>query len=271
MSKPRARISRSEDRGKPLSALGELLWYLSADDRLEFIEPYLGMYRREAEDGRIHGAYGPRLFRMRDKINQVEKVSELLQEHPSSRRAVIQLFNAEDITRNYKDVPCTTTLQFHIRDNLLHLSVTLRSNDAYWGLPHDVFCFTMLQEMMACRLNVGLGTYYQYVGSMHIYEDRFEEARNYVHEGHQKIVEMPKMPIGDPCTAIQSVLRAEVDIRKGKVVRPSDFLSNTYWEDLIRLLQIFWALRRKDPIADLLDGFHESVYASLLTERQTRT
>ncbi len=37
--KPRARISRSENRGKPFSAIGELLWYLSALDTLDFIRP----------------------------------------------------------------------------------------------------------------------------------------------------------------------------------------------------------------------------------------
>jgi thymidylate synthase len=42
--------------------------------------------------------------------------------------------------------------QFHLSEKQLHLSVTLRSNDAYWGLPHDVFSFTMIQEMMARRL-----------------------------------------------------------------------------------------------------------------------
>jgi thymidylate synthase len=31
---PRARLSRSENRGKPFSALGELLWYLSKRNML---------------------------------------------------------------------------------------------------------------------------------------------------------------------------------------------------------------------------------------------
>ena len=35
----------------------------------------------------------------------------------------------------------------------------MRSNDAYWGLPHDVFAFTMLQEILARSLTLELGTY----------------------------------------------------------------------------------------------------------------
>ena len=50
ITNPRARISRSEDRGKPFSALGELLWYLSASDSLEFIQPYIDKYKDDAED-----------------------------------------------------------------------------------------------------------------------------------------------------------------------------------------------------------------------------
>jgi hypothetical protein len=48
LSKPRRRISRSENRGKPFSALGELFWYLARSDRLDFIEPYVPRYRDDA-------------------------------------------------------------------------------------------------------------------------------------------------------------------------------------------------------------------------------
>src|SRR5215470_15405506 len=53
---PRARLSRSENRGKMFSALGELLWYLSGRNDLSFIEPYVPAYAEEADDdGTIHG------------------------------------------------------------------------------------------------------------------------------------------------------------------------------------------------------------------------
>lgn len=149
LTKPRARLSRSENRGKPFSALGELLWYLAKSNKLEFIEPYVGRYKDDAVDGVLYGAYGPRIFAMRGCVDQLQSVTELLRQTSGSRRAVVQLFNAEDIVSRQPEIPCTTTLQFLIRDGHLHLSVTMRSNDAYFGLPHDVFCFTMLQER--CR------------------------------------------------------------------------------------------------------------------------
>jgi thymidylate synthase len=130
IANPRARLSRSENRGHPFSAIGELLWYLSGSDRLEFVKPYVPPYEQDAINGVIPGAYGPRIFSMRGKIDQLSSVARLLQKRAGSRRAVVQIFNAEDIAGEDVETPCTTTLQFHLRDNRLHMSTTLRSNDA---------------------------------------------------------------------------------------------------------------------------------------------
>ena len=170
LSNVQARLSRSENRGKPFSAIGELLWYLSGSDKLEFIEPYVPRYKKEAVNGVLPGAYGPRLFQMRGQINQITNICDLLSRKPSSRRAVIQLFNAEDLVGNLPEIPCTTTMQFHRRDEKLHMSVTMRSNDAYLGLPHDLFCFTMIQELVASYLRVETGEYIHHAGSMHVYD-----------------------------------------------------------------------------------------------------
>jgi thymidylate synthase len=239
--KPRARISRSENRGKPFSAIGELLWYLSGSNKLEFIEPYVSEYAKDAVEGVLEGAYGPRLMAMRGDVDQFKNIERLLRMRPGSRRAVIQLFNAEDIATDHKEIPCTTTLQFHQRDGLLHMSVTLRSNDAYWGLPHDVFCFTMLQEMMARRLGVELGEYYQYVGSMHVYEDFFEGMREYLEEGVQQTIEMPAMPPSDPFGIVGKLLEIEKRLRSGERLDASKEVDSPYWADVVRLLQVFWA------------------------------
>src|SRR6266481_3237845 len=96
IERPRARLSRSETRGKLFSSLGELLWYLTGDNRLDFIEPYIPRYRKESDDGgvSVYGGYGPRLFNQRG-YDQIRNVIALLGERSASRRAVIQIFNAE--------------------------------------------------------------------------------------------------------------------------------------------------------------------------------
>src|ERR1700724_2138509 len=170
LERPLARLSRSETRGRPFSSLGEFLWYLSRDNRLDFIRYYIPDYDNETEDGEtVYGGYGPRMFRQRGQ-DQIRNVITQLRDNPTSRRAVIQIFNAEDIERRHTEIPCTCTLQFFIRRNRLHMLTTMRSNDAYIGLPHDIFCFTMLQEVVARALDRDVGYYRHFVGSMHLYE-----------------------------------------------------------------------------------------------------
>lgn len=268
LTKPRARLSRSEDRGKPFSALGELLWYLTGSDKLDFIEAYVPRYRDEAEDGIIHGAYGPRLFAMRGKSNQVENVLRMLTDNAGSKRAVIQLFNAEDIEKRYPEIPCTTTLQFMGRSGRLHMSVTMRSNDAYLGLPHDVFCFTMIQEMVATTLGLEVGEYYHYVGSMHLYTKDLDGAVRYSEEGHQRTVEMPAMPAGKPFDFVPALREAEDHLRHGEQLDAAVVAPDGYWADILRLYQAFWASGDDAALDALRDGVSTPIFKNYIDGRR---
>src|SRR5689334_5959398 len=66
LSDPRARLSRTETRGKLFSCLGELCWYLAKSKDLSFIDYYIPQYRDSAEGGEIFGGYGPRLFKWKE-------------------------------------------------------------------------------------------------------------------------------------------------------------------------------------------------------------
>lgn len=247
---PRARLSRTEMKGKLFSCLGELLWYLAKTDDLRFITYYLPRYDEESEDGQtVYGAYGPRLFDMQHRHDQVANVVSLLRKNQNSRRAVIQLFAAADIARTRKHAPCTCTLQFMIRHRRLHMFTNMRSNDAYWGLPHDVFTFTMLQEIIARTLGVELGTYKHAVGSLHLYDKQRQSALRYMGEGWQpteNMLQMPPMPLVDPWPSIAVLLKAESEIRRNTRVNIPGLKLDHYWKDLVRLLQIYRHYVNKD-------------------------
>jgi len=244
---PRARLSRTETRGKPYSCLGELCWYLSGTNYLEFISYYIPPYKQYADGDKIFGGYGPRLLDFKG-LNQLANVTGLLRKKPQTRQAVIQLFDAQDIVEEHKDIPCTCTLQFMVRHNKLHIFTNMRSNDAWLGLPHDVFCFTMLQEIVARSLAVEPGTYKHAVGSLHLYVKSLENARRFLDEGWQSTQSpMPPMPYGDPWPSIALLLRAESSIRTTGTL--DDRILNDvdrYWADLIRLLQVFRFNRDRD-------------------------
>jgi thymidylate synthase len=253
LSQPRTRLSRTDAKGNAFSGLGELIWYLSGSDRVESIEYYIPMYREFAErDGSVRGAYGPRIFG--GARTQYDLIRSTLRSKPWSRQAVIQIFDQRDIRRNYKDVPCTCNMQFIIRDGLLNLIVSMRSNDAFMGLSHDIFAFTMIQEILSRDLGLGLGVYKHMVGSLHVYNNDLTKVRKYLNEGVQATKEMPAMPDSDPWPSILKIIQIESDLRVNRRNAVEDALQKAsdldpYWLDLVRLLAIF-AITKGMPSRD---------------------
>jgi thymidylate synthase len=271
---PRARLSRTETRGKPFSCLGELCWYLAGSNALDFIKYYVKDYKKYADGNIVHGGYGPRLLN-RDGLDQLVSVTTLLSRKPVSRQAVVQLFDACDIVKEYKSVPCTCTMQFMIRGDQMHMITYMRSNDVFLGLPHDTFAFTMIQEIMARALSVELGAYKHVVGSLHLYDRDREVAQQFLDEGWQSTkMPMPPMPLGDPWPAIKLLLEAEATLRAGEHPDSVDLKGlDSYWADLIRLLQVFRCLKdenakcmeqvRQRMASPIYDTFIEKKYKGI--------
>lgn len=269
LSNPRARLSRSETKGKPFSCLGELLWYLSGSNQLDQIKWYIPAYEFDAEaDGTLHGAYGPRLTNAQGQ-NQLQNVVDLLRTRKTSRRAVIQLFSALDLAASYKEIPCTTTIQFLCREEQLHCIVTMRSNDAFKGLPHDIFCFTMLQEILAREIGIEVGTYKHFAGSLHLYDDSVKDAKTYLSEGYHSPIAMPAMPSGSQWASIEKVLNAEHAIRTSDDAVAIDDTLPDYWKDLVRLLEAFRYSGDEDRVATISKAMDSDVYRYYLERRKS--
>lgn len=271
LKRPRARLSRAEGKGKLFSCLGELAWYLAGSKDLNFISHYIPMYAKSSDDGRtVYGGYGPRLMGA-GRRNQLQTVIQILGDKSSSRQAVVQLFDAKDILKPRKDIPCTCTLQFLVRKQRLHMFTSMRSNDVYLGLPHDVFAFTMIQEIVARSLRCEIGEYKHYVTSLHLYEENFEGAKAYVNSGFQQIAEMPEMPKEDPWPSISLLLDAEQRIRRGEELDVETLKLDQYWSDLARVFQFFSYTKNKVTLhkADaILREMKSDVYMAYLEKRR---
>lgn len=122
--------------------------------------------------GTFLGAYGPRV---RTQLPQLVKV---LKQDPDTRQALLQIWRAQDDlwAHGAKDIPCTTSLQFFIRNDKLCCHTYMRSNDVWWGLSYDAFQFTQLQCTLANILEIEAGEYVHTAGSMHVYERDFDKA-----------------------------------------------------------------------------------------------
>jgi thymidylate synthase len=166
------------ERGlSPSYAAAETLWYMSGQKKSEMLERYAPSYKKFAPDGQAHGAYGPRV------MTQLKYIINTLRRQPHSRQAVVNIWTPEDLRlatleNTVPDLPCTIAWQFLVRNGTLHMSVAMRSNDAWKGFPYDVFAFTCFQRVIAHELGIRVGPYQHHViGSMHLYERDAKRAQ----------------------------------------------------------------------------------------------
>ncbi len=250
LTNPISRISRTETRGKIISCIGELIWILSGSNSLHSIAPYFQHYAEESEDNTtVNGAYGPRIF-AKNCRNQFDIAFETLTKRPSSRRAVIQVLEPKDMVHDKQEIPCTMSLQFRIINNNLNLITTMRSNDAFLGLPHDVFVFTMIQEIMAKKLGVELGAYKHFAGDLHIYDEHLVKVEQFLQEGYaSKSPQMPPMPSFKINESLQALVESERMIREdcdSNEIKDKFSKLNSYWLDLASFIGILHAKKSRN-------------------------
>lgn len=198
---PRNRVILFPERKTSLKyLLGEFIWYIGGSNDPSGILPYAkfwdGIRNSGNQDGyqagTINSNYGNRLFGKSNlssfttlnaegevvNVNQWLETIALLASDKDSRQAIMNIHVPSDRHAGNKDVPCTLTLHWFIREDKLHLIVNMRSNDVILGFTNDVFQFTMLQEAMCVQLrdvypDLQLGHYFHNAGSMHIYDRHF--------------------------------------------------------------------------------------------------
>lgn len=158
----------------------EAAWILSGDNRVNTIAPYSKAISNFSDDGYFyHGAYGPMI---RD---QLHSVIDALNSDPDTRQAVLTIWRPNP--RPSKDIPCTVSIQFLLRDGMLHVIDTMRSSDLWLGWPYDVFNFSMLARYVICHLKhkPDLGVLILQAGSSHLYEEQWKLAEAIVNSSSE--------------------------------------------------------------------------------------
>ena len=141
----------------PHYACGELLWYMSGKKDARMMVAYAPQYVHFL-DGRhdAYGAYGHRwslpFVMIGAPPGQIGEAIKVLKQSRDSRQAVVTSWYPNDVhaarSGMHKDIPCTLSLQFLVRDGRLHMTTTMRSNDVWLGLPYDAFCFMTIQDIV---------------------------------------------------------------------------------------------------------------------------
>jgi thymidylate synthase len=106
--------------------------------------------------------YGPII------INQMESVLNLLVRDRDTREAILVIGNRSPVEMWRQ--PCTTSIQFLIRQGLLITIVSMRSQDLVLGLPYDLVMFGGLAQVVATELGLSLGNVTIHQGSAHVYD-----------------------------------------------------------------------------------------------------
>jgi thymidylate synthase len=249
---PRARLLACPHRAADYGfGVGEFFWYWLGKQDVESMLYYNKRMGQFSDDGfTLNSAYGHRTRNQRFVCpgstgqlyaSQWDAVKKTLLEDVDSRRAILIIGKAEDYTvgayQPSKDLPCTLSLQFFIRNNKLHLHTNMRSNDAFWGLTYDLFSFTLLQECMMLELQeagmtaLELGFYSHTAGSLHIYDRHFAQAsaiaETYLSQG--ATIAEPMAPISLKELAL--LADQEEALRTGKVaeIGTTQFSSGVRW------------------------------------------
>jgi thymidylate synthase len=280
LENPRDRIVTFEERSTDIFyAVGEFFWYLSGSNKLDFIKyyaPSIGKFSDDCET--LNSAYGYNIFsRWGD---QWLECINILRNDKDSRHAVIFIREPNDVMKNTKDSICTNCVMFLIRENRLHMTVSMRSNDLFVGGIFDFFCFTMLQELMSIELGVELGHYVHVPNSLHIYENWFEVAKKIMNSGKSVIDgEMKPMKFmnEDMWDEIADVLKYEKMIRTepieivGVIKEELEMTIGIshYWVELLTVLifKRFFIEEDYNKCEEIIQKLNNKLFAELLRRK----
>ncbi len=270
------------------AAIAESMWVLAGRNDLDYLSAYLPRAPDFSDDGITwRGAYGPRL-RDWNGIDQVAEIRSILDADPTSRRAVATIFDPDRDFVQSKDIPCNNWLHFLEREGKLHLNVTARSTDIWWGLSGiNLFEWSLLLEVMAYWLGVEVGTLRFFTSSLHLYERHFRRAEQILQlesfanrSFYDSQTTRPRFATSwqDFGEVMHEWMTLEAQLRAGKDLDELDVrIADPLLRDFLVMLDIYWShcrgaesnlLRTK---ADLVGASDLAAAAIEYVERQELT
>ncbi len=161
-------IDESED------AIPDFIGFSQAD-----LERYVPTILTAEKDDKVAYTYGERLHSVDPKIgmSQVQAAVSKLKKNIDTRRAIAFTWHPEDHVKS-DTPPCLTQISWRVQHNKLFQTVVFRSHDMYEGWPMNLYALRRLQENISKDLNVECGPLTCLSISAHIYENRWEDAKD---------------------------------------------------------------------------------------------
>lgn len=160
----------------------ETLWYFAGTKNCEFIEKYASMWSQLKNDkNEVNSAYGYLIFNEenQDHYTQYEWALNCLKTDKDSRQAFMHFNRPYHQYDGNKDQVCTLVALFHIREDELNMTLTMRSNDVIYGFSNDYTFFNILHQQMYLHLKeyypkLKMGSYTHISHSMHLYSKHYD-------------------------------------------------------------------------------------------------
>jgi len=161
-------IGRNWNRKIAVAEFLQLVGGFSDPEAMVLVSP---SFKNFLTGGSLHGAYGPRVSM------QMQPALDRLRADPDTRQSIVTIWDPlhDLLQEDRRDIPCTLSFSFAIRNGELLMSTHMRSNDVWWGWSYDLFQFTRLQCTVANFLGLEVGPYIHYADSFHLYT-RDEDA-----------------------------------------------------------------------------------------------
>lgn len=164
----------------PVFHLMEALWMIAGRNDVAFLDNFNSRLKQYSDNGKTYNAaYGYRWRRHFD-TDQLVDVIKLLRRDRTTRQAVIQIWDVDDLIKKTKDKACNTQILFDCRGERLNMTVFNRSNDIWWGAyGANAVHFSFLQEFVAHAVRLPLGRYRQVSNNLHLYLELYD-AKKYL-------------------------------------------------------------------------------------------
>ena len=135
-------------------------------------------------DGDLGRVYGVQLRNWTnqygEKTDQLVNLIDGLKNNPTSRRHLITFWNPGELA-DMALPACHLMAQFYVsNDTTLNCMFTMRSSDAFLGLPYNIASYALLTHMVAKVVGLEPGMLIYSGGDVHIYNNHFDAVNEQV-------------------------------------------------------------------------------------------
>lgn len=165
--------------------VAELLWFLSGDTNVNtLIRQGVHIWDQWADNvtgdlGPVYGwqwrHYGAAYPNGPGGVDQIQRLIDSLQKEPNSRRHIVTAWNPEQ-TGMMKLPPCHPFWQCQVDGHALHLSLYMRSCDAFIGCPFNIASYALLLHLLAREAELEPGDLIISYGDLHIYNNHQDQV-----------------------------------------------------------------------------------------------